>query len=150
MSTEEPQADAFNRALGERLRLARRSRGWSLSEIESVSNAEFRASVMGAYERGERSLTVYRLCRLAAIYEIPVASLLSELIDEEKVAIDLNATELADQGQGQFIDRYLGTIQLMRHSTPSEMAIRTADLRVLSSMITNERLESLEPHDENR
>ncbi len=146
--TEEPQADAFNRALGERLRLARRARGWSLNDIESVSKSEFKASVVGAYERGERSLTVHRLCRLVSIYEIPLASLLSDLVAGDGVAIDLVATEGADPHQGEFIDRYLGTIQMMRRSAPSEMTIRSADLKVLSSMITNDQLDSLERRDD--
>src|SRR5581483_3457137 len=38
----------------DRLRPIRRQKGLSLHEVEAMSNEEFKASVLGAYERGER------------------------------------------------------------------------------------------------
>ena len=48
----------------------------SLQEVESVSRQEFKASVLGAYERGERAISVPRLQRLARFYSVPVDQLL--------------------------------------------------------------------------
>jgi len=41
-----------------------------------MSQQEFKASVLGAYERGERSISVPRLQRLAMLYDMPVDLLL--------------------------------------------------------------------------
>ena len=57
--------------VGERLRAIRRQKGLSLHDVEARSNLEFKASVLGAYERGERAISVPRLLRLAEIYEVP-------------------------------------------------------------------------------
>ena len=62
--------------VGERLRAIRRQKGLSLHDVEARSSLEFKASVLGAYERGERAISVPRLLRLAEIYEVPADQLL--------------------------------------------------------------------------
>lgn len=128
--------DGFNLALGGRLRAARRHRGLSLTEVESLTNEEFKASVLGAYERGERALSVHRLVRLAAVYDIPVAQLIpseSELdVDATPGTIDLE--RIAAEGSA-VVDRFLSSIHLMRRSEPSGMTVRRSDMAILSSML---------------
>lgn len=128
--------DGFNLALGGRLRAARRHRGLSLTEVESVTNEEFKASVLGAYERGERALSVHRLVRLAAVYDIPVAQLIpsgSEFdLDATPGTIDLE--RIAEEGSA-VVDRFLSSIHLMRRSEPSGMTVRRSDMAILSSML---------------
>ena len=48
----------YSRKVGERLRVIRRQKRLSLQEVEATSNEEFKASVLGAYERGERAISV--------------------------------------------------------------------------------------------
>mgnify|MGYP000293531542 CR=1 FL=1 len=67
---------AYGRKVGERLRLIRRQKRLSLQEVEATSEQEFKASVLGAYERGERAISVPRLQRLARFYRVPVDQLL--------------------------------------------------------------------------
>ena len=62
--------------VGERLRAVRKQRRMTLGEVEAVSGGEFRTSVLGAYERGERGVAVNRLLRLAELYGVPPAELL--------------------------------------------------------------------------
>ena len=64
------------RHVGERLRAIRRQKGLSLHDVEARSDQEFKASVLGAYERGERAISVPRLLRLAEIYRVPPDQLL--------------------------------------------------------------------------
>jgi len=64
------------RYVGERLRAIRRQKGLSLHDVEARSNQEFKASVLGAYERGERAISVPRLLRLAELYRVPADQLL--------------------------------------------------------------------------
>ncbi len=66
----------FARPVGLRLRSVRKQKHLSLHAVEEASNQEFKASVLGAYERGERSISVPRLQRLAELYDVPVDQLL--------------------------------------------------------------------------
>src|SRR5438552_19101754 len=61
--------------VGERLRSIRRQKGLSLHDVEASSGEEFKASVLGAYERGERAISVPRLQRWARLYNVPVDQL---------------------------------------------------------------------------
>src|SRR5881628_3976545 len=72
-------AGGYARRVGERLRAIRKQKGLSLQEVEGASSQEFKASVLGAYERGERSISVPRLQRLAIFYGVPVDHLLPRL-----------------------------------------------------------------------
>lgn len=62
--------------LGVRLREVRRRLGLSLKLVEAMTNGEFKASALGAYERAQRTISVARLQRLAAVYRMPVDRLL--------------------------------------------------------------------------
>src|SRR4029079_18152279 len=66
----------YARRVGERLRAIRRQKRLSLQDVEAKSALEFKASVLGAYERGERAISVPRLQRLARFYDVPVDQLL--------------------------------------------------------------------------
>lgn len=87
----------YARRVGERLRLIRKQKGLSLQEVEASSDQEFKASVLGAYERGERAISVPRLQRLAKFYNVPVDQLLPQDADEfgsprrDEELIDLTA-----------------------------------------------------------
>ncbi len=56
----EQAAFAYARRLARRLRSIRRQKRLSLQEVEVNTDNEFRASVLGAYERGERAISVQR------------------------------------------------------------------------------------------
>src|SRR5689334_21498401 len=83
--------DPYTRKVGERLRAIRRQKKLSLQEVEAKSNQEFKASVLGAYERGERAISVPRLKRLARFYAVPVDQLLPRDDDASGEVIDLEA-----------------------------------------------------------
>ncbi|MGH8941691.1 MAG: helix-turn-helix domain-containing protein [Acidimicrobiia bacterium] len=124
--------DRFSASLGLRLRAARRQRGWSLGELESYTGGEFKASVVGAYERGERALSVQRLVRLAEIYAVPPSDLLPLGSQERGVLIDLDVA--ADAKDGDLIDRYLAAIHfLRREGRPDE--VRNSDKAVIASLL---------------
>ena len=80
--TTEEMTPAYARHVGERLRNIRRQQGLSLQAVEEQSEREFKASVLGAYERGERIISVLRLQRLARLYGVPVDQLLPKMSPE--------------------------------------------------------------------
>jgi transcriptional regulator with XRE-family HTH domain len=65
------ETDEYARLLGQRMRDVRREVGLTLLQVGAVSGGMFKASVVGAYERGERSITVQRLEQLAQYYGVP-------------------------------------------------------------------------------
>src|SRR3954469_10408134 len=81
--------------VGERLPAIRRPKGLSLHDVEARSNLEFKASVLGAYERGERAISVPRLLRLAEIYEVPADQLLPRELDGEISLVDPGGVSMA-------------------------------------------------------
>ena len=58
--TDGDEAGAYAGKVGTRLRGIRRQKRLSLQDVEASSNQEFKASVLGAYERGERAISVPR------------------------------------------------------------------------------------------
>ena len=65
--------------------------------MEASSQQEFKASVLGAYERGERAISVPRLQRLARFYNVPVDQLLPRDLGPEPAwgdDIDLRGVDL--------------------------------------------------------
>jgi len=153
---ENGNADAnYSIRVGQRLRAVRKQRNLSLHAVESRSDDEFRASVLGAYERGERAISVSRLQRLAALYEVTVDQLLpgetSTTLDLREgaagappswpvagddgppVVIDIAGLERLPAEERELIGRYVGMIQVKRNDfTSRRLAIRRDDLRALA------------------
>jgi len=127
-----PLVDKFSASLGTRLRAARRQRGWSLGEIEALTEGEFKASVVGAYERGERAISVQRFVRLAEVYGVPASDLLPIITDSDSIVIDLDA--LAAGGSDNMAERYLAAIQLLRRETGTN-EVRDSDKVVLATLM---------------
>ena len=59
---------SYGAAVGLALRKVRKEKHLSLEEVERIPGGEFKASVLGSYERGQRTISVARLHRLAQIY----------------------------------------------------------------------------------
>ncbi len=134
---------SYNERVGQRLRSIRRQRGFSLQDVQRISDGEFKAAVLGAYERGERSLSVPRLHRLAGYYGVPVTQLLppepAALVvdpDRETVTIDLGLLGGLEGPEGDMIERFLSSIQMERQDFNGKvLTVRRDDLRLLSRLI---------------
>ena len=132
----------FNIRVGERLRAIRNQKRLSLNDVEAESSDEFKASVMGAYERGERAVSLPRLQRLAAFYGVPVEQLLPRDNDTtggatpNKIAIDLVALAARDGEQFAMLARFLGMIQIRRGDFNGKvLTVRADDVRAIAAML---------------
>jgi transcriptional regulator with XRE-family HTH domain len=147
---EQDAADgAYGRKVGERLRAIRRQKGLSLQEVESSSSQEFKASVVGAYERGERAISVPRLQRLAAFYNVPVDQLLPregssggrvlDLTDhsvDRSVTIDLVRLRELNTPGAALLTRYVQMIQVQRQDFNGRvLTVRRDDLRAIACIL---------------
>ncbi len=151
----EAAGDAYGKKVGERLRAIRRQKGMSLQEAEEASDQEFKASVLGAYERGERAISVPRLQRLARFYNVPVDQLLprdenpsfgdeSDVVDltrtlpdpPRKITIDLTRLDELNGTAAEMLTRYLAMIQVQRQDFNGRMlTIRRDDLRAIACIL---------------
>lgn len=133
--------DAVNRAVGRRVRSARQACGWSLLDVEERSDGAFKASVVGAYERGERALSVSRLVGLAELYGVAPSTLLPEPSAgaEAGVLLDLDAVDTLPDDQAALVDRYLEAIGSMRAGGLGPgRPVRASDLQVLAALLSGE------------
>src|SRR3954447_5182299 len=92
VESEEAEDLGYAVKVGTRLRAIRKQKRLSLQDVEASSDQEFKASVLGAYERGERAISVPRLQRLARFYNVPVDQLLPRDDDDHAgdTVIDLD------------------------------------------------------------
>jgi len=135
----------YSRKVGERLRVIRRQKRLSLQEVEATSTEEFKASVLGAYERGERAISVPRLERLAKFYNVPVDQLLPrEDITEpaegdsagKKLAVDLLKLSQLRGQPFEMLVRFLKMIQVQRQDFNGKViTVRGDDTRAISAML---------------
>lgn len=137
----------YARRVGARLREIRRQQGLSLHDVEARSSKEFKASVLGAYERGERSISVPRLSRLAEFYSVAVDQLLptEESVSHtdqtprssaDSIAIDLRALRGRHSPETEVLERYLTRIQLERQDFNGRvLTVRREDLRTIGHLL---------------
>jgi transcriptional regulator with XRE-family HTH domain len=160
---EESARIAYARAVGARLRAMRKQMHLSLQAVEATSEQEFKASVLGAYERGERAISVPRLQRLAKLYDVPVDQLLPPDGDSStrwgvngdsvevaplsarriptaaasngKVTIDLTKLHSVSGPERDLLRRFLSMIQVHRQDFNGRMiTIRAEDLRAIACL----------------
>ena len=161
---EESARAAYARAVGSRLRAVRKQMRLSLQAVEAMSDQEFKASVLGAYERGERAISVPRLQRLAKLYDVPVDQLLPQDDDatlwgpngegngngespgrarrqlrpwdgQDKVTIDLTKLNSVSGPERDLLRRFLSMIQVQRQDFNGRMiTIRAEDLRAIACL----------------
>lgn len=81
-------------SIGARLRHRRQAIGLTLHDVERRTNGEFKASALGAYERGERTISVPRLFRLAQVLAVGVDEILGSIVE-----IDLTAMHEAERSE---------------------------------------------------
>jgi transcriptional regulator with XRE-family HTH domain len=155
----EEMTSNYARRVGERLRNVRKQQRLSLQAVEAASSQEFRASVLGAYERGERAISVPRLQRLAKFYNVPVDQLLPRLAgaepswggdsdnrgwesdhktddEETPITIDLTRLEVDPSPEKDLVARYLGMIQVQRQDFNGRvLTIRREDMRAIACLL---------------
>lgn len=131
----------YARALGDRLRRIRVQKGMSLHDVQQASDGKWKAAVVGAYERGDRNVTVARLSELAGFYGVPV----SEIIPEDsppapaptetrrKVVLNLESLERIPERERDPLERFATAIQIQRGDFNGRvLTIREDDLMSLA------------------
>jgi transcriptional regulator with XRE-family HTH domain len=133
--------DGYSRKVGARLRSLRKQRGLTLQQVEVLSNKRLKGSLLAAYERGDRNISVTRLHQIATLYSVPVNQLLPEELEgvgepalPPKLAIDLNQLQGLPERQGSLLARHVAHLQQQRQdfNTPV-VTFRADDLEQLAA-----------------
>jgi transcriptional regulator with XRE-family HTH domain len=131
----------YPKALGERLRKIRLQKGMSLQDVQEASQGKWKAAVVGAYERGDRNVTVTRLSELADFYGVPVSEIIpsdessapAPVETRRRVILDLERLERIPEREREPLARFAGAIQIQRGDFNGRvLTIREEDLMSLA------------------
>ena len=133
----------YSGRVGERLRAIRRQKRISLQEVEAASGQEFKASVLGAYERGD-TVPVDQLLPPDAGPSFGVESA-EEVIDltdssprraSSPITIDLTQLESLVGPEADMLNRYLTMVQVLRQDFNGRvLTVRNSDLQALAAIL---------------
>ena len=131
----------YPKVLGERLRKIRLQKGMSLQDVQEASEGKWKAAVVGAYERGDRNVTVARLSELADFYGVPVSEIIpsdessapAPVEARRRVILDLEQLERIPEREREPLARFAGAIQIQRGDFNGRvLTIREEDLMSLA------------------
>ena len=131
----------YPKALGERLRNIRLQKGMSLQDVQGASEGRWKAAVVGAYERGDRNVTVTRLSELAEFYGVPVSEILpdegsgsgSPFDGRRRVVLNLESLNRVPETDRDPLERFTAAIQVQRGDFNGKvLTIREDDLMALA------------------
>ncbi|MBK5228118.1 MAG: transcriptional regulator [Actinobacteria bacterium] len=132
--------DEYARAVGERLRRIRVARGMSLGDVQESSGRLWKAAVVGAYERGDRNITIARLAELGEFYGVPVAEIIpgdgapaSRTGGSRRVVLNLERLDGVPESDRDPLRRLVASIQERRGEAGGRVVtIRESDLMPLA------------------
>jgi transcriptional regulator with XRE-family HTH domain len=135
-------ANEYAKALGERLRKIRIQKGMSLQDVQGASTGKWKAAVIGAYERGDRNVTVGKLSELADFYGVPVTEILPDdegvsgpgaMERNRRVVLNLEGLASVPEHDRDPLSRFTTAIQIQRGDFNGRvLTIREDDLMALA------------------
>lgn len=138
--------------LGQRLRAVRLQQEMSLHDVDARSRGRFKASVVGAYERGERAMSLDRLVALAAFYRVPLTELVPGPQTRARhgggaagLVVDLTALD-RETPQSVTVGRFVSAVQAERRDYNGRvLTIRGNDVAALAAALDT-TVEGLRDH----
>ena len=135
----------------EQLRLIRKSKGWSLQDVERYSNGKWKAVVIGSYERADRAISLKKAISLMEFYQVPVAELFPDNprpVQISNLAIDLGKLSNEESPFSSIVKKFTNAIASRRKDWNGQiLSVRANDLQFLAMLLQqneNSVLEQLE------
>lgn len=145
LMTNQPSSEK----IAARIRQIRKKRGWSLADVERLSKGEFKAVVVGSYERGDRTMSIKRAINLANLYGVP----LQYLVQEEQTSVTVRRNPLIldlrnlkssanPDPKRRLLSTFVAWISQQRNDWNGEvMSLREADLSLLGLLLFLNQIE---------
>lgn len=127
----------------EKLRAIRKSKGWSLQDIERISKGKWKAVVIGSYERSDRSISLKKAIDLMKFYEVPIQLLFEEdpsqsikTINNKKVVLDQRRIKNSTKPELESLKRLISYISTVRRDWNGEvLSLRSTDLQFIAILL---------------
>lgn len=124
--------------IGNRLRRARRARGFTLRDVSRLSKDKYKPTSVAGYERGERTISLERFCDLCQLYDVPPPAFLAEILRSAKATpepdIDVEVLESLGSAEAALVSGFVREIQALHRGQPSEtIVLRAGDVEVLAT-----------------
>lgn len=135
------RVEDYAKAVGERLRSIRIQKGMSLQDVQQASEGRWKAAVVGAYERGDRNVTIARLSELAGFYSVPMSEILPDdgvssrvpADSRRRVVLNLEGLDQVPEHDRDPLYRFTTAIQMQRGDYNGRvLTIREDDLMALA------------------
>ncbi len=131
--------------VGKRLRKIRVQNSLSLKDVEKSTKGHIKASILGAYERGERVISIPRLYELAEFFNVPVDYLIASGNGETEtqrvskktggIKIDLVSLNKLPEKDVSLLKNYIAGIRKQREDFNVEViTIRQDDINMLAAL----------------
>jgi transcriptional regulator with XRE-family HTH domain len=123
----------------DKLRMIRKSKGWSLQDVERNSNGKWKAVVIGSYERSDRAISLKKAISLMEFYQVPISELFPQITPEvrsRRVSLDLTRL-LEEKGEiGERLKVFTKSISDRRKDWNGKLlTIRANDLQFLALIL---------------
>jgi transcriptional regulator with XRE-family HTH domain len=132
----------------QRLREIRKSKGWSLQDVEHHSNGKWKAVVIGSYERADRAISLKKAISLMQFYQVPITELFPEITTQVTArSVSVNLNKLAESGEtkSQILQRFTKSISNRRKDWNGQiLTIRANDLQFLALQIEKNEADTLD------
>jgi transcriptional regulator with XRE-family HTH domain len=132
----------------QRLREIRKSKGWSLQDVEHHSNGKWKAVVIGSYERADRAISLKKAISLMQFYQVPITELFPEIttqVTARSVSVNLNKLAESSEAKSQILQRFTKSISNRRKDWNGQiLTIRANDLQFLALQIEKNEADTLD------
>ncbi len=132
----------------QRLREIRKSKGWSLQDVEHHSNGKWKAVVIGSYERADRAISLKKAISLMQFYQVPITELFPEIktqVTARSVSVNLNKLAESNETKSQILQRFTKSISNRRKDWNGQiLTIRANDLQFLALQIEKSEADALD------
>ena len=123
----------------DRLRIIRKSKGWSLQDVERNSNGKWKAVVIGSYERADRAISLKKAILLMEFYQVPVSELFPDIppqVSTRSIAIDLVKLSAVQSEYSAVIQRFVrGICDRRKDWNGQVLTVRVNDLQFLAMLL---------------
>jgi transcriptional regulator with XRE-family HTH domain len=123
----------------DRLRIIRKSKGWSLQDVERNSNGKWKAVVIGSYERADRAISLKKAILLMEFYQVPVSELFPDIppqVSTRSIAIDLVKLSAVQSEYSSVIQRFVrGICDRRKDWNGQVLTVRVNDLQFLAMLL---------------
>lgn len=127
----------------EKLRQIRKSKGWSLQDVEKLSKGKWKAVVIGSYERSDRAISLKKAVELMEFYQVPITELFenekSNFKSEEKsepLIIDQRLLSKNTDIKLQGMKRFVALLTSKRRDWNGEvLSVRSTDMQFIALLL---------------